>query len=51
MYKCVDTIVCMVSRQLCKPHHYSTLGILVVIQFTQLTRHDPKTVVPTQDTL
>ena len=23
VYTCVVTIVCIVSRQLCKPHHYS----------------------------
>jgi len=27
MYKCVDTIVCIMSRQLCKPHHYTTLCV------------------------
>jgi hypothetical protein len=25
MYKCVGTIVCIMSRQVCKPNHYSTL--------------------------
>jgi hypothetical protein len=37
MYKCVDTIVCIRSRQLCKLYHFST----------QLTGHDKRTV-PTQ---
>ena len=37
----VCTTVCIMSRQLEKPHHYETLASrLVVIQLFQLTRHD-----------
>jgi len=27
MHKCVDSIVCIMSRQMQKPHHYSTVCV------------------------
>ena len=30
--KCIGTIVCIMSRQLCKPHHYLTRNWLDLIQ-------------------